>query len=136
MTNTRSGLILYATRIFNEFPNYKSHTRWDGVPYTETLMPFEPKVTFSTYKNKNTAKVVVVGASPGGLVSHIPDAYGGSTKDRQLVKCSDPTKKCDIGDSLMADKGINVQDLFASNNITINIPTLPRYANFVTTMTQ
>lgn len=30
---------------------------------------------------------------------------------------------CEPGDSIMADKGFNVQDLFASNDITVNIPT-------------
>ena len=34
------------------------------------------RVTWSNYKNKNTAKVLV-GATPGGLVSYGSDSYGG-----------------------------------------------------------
>ena len=33
---------------------------------------------------------------------------------------------CDKGDSIMADKGFNVQDLFAPYDVTINIPTFFR----------
>jgi hypothetical protein len=33
---------------------------------------------------------------------------------------------CDPGDSIMADKGFNVQDLFAPYNVTINVPTFKK----------
>jgi hypothetical protein len=80
------------------------------------------QATFSTYKNSNTVKTLI-GASPGGLVSYISPAYAGSTSDRQIVERSTLLTRCDPGDSLMADKGFNVQDLFESSNVIINIPT-------------
>lgn len=39
--------------------------------------------TWSSYKNKNTLKVLV-GISPKGVVTFVSDAYGGSASDRQI----------------------------------------------------
>ncbi|CAC5380160.1 unnamed protein product [Mytilus coruscus] len=52
-------------------------------------------VTWSSYKHKNTIKTMI-GCTPRGTVSYVSDAYGGSK------------------DSIMADRGIMVQDLFSS----------------------
>ncbi|XP_071627298.1 uncharacterized protein [Temnothorax longispinosus] len=79
------------------------------------------QATFSTYKNKTTLKVLV-GATPSGLISHISPAYAGSVSDRAIVERSDLIKKCDPGDSVMADRGFTVQDLFAPSQVSINIP--------------
>jgi hypothetical protein len=43
--------------------------------------------------------------------------------DRQTCERSNLLTLCDKGDSIMADKGFNVQDLFAPYDVTINIPT-------------
>ena len=61
-------------------------------------------------------------ATPGGLVSHVTDAYGGAASDRQIVERSNLPMKCESKDSLMADKGFNVQDIFAPYDVQINIP--------------
>ncbi len=102
----------------------------DGMecPIQKPKCPLAQQASFSTYKNKNTAKVVV-GASPGGLITHIPPIYGGSTSDRQFVERSNLTKNCDPGDSIMVDKGMKVQDIFAPFDITINIPSFLKKGN-------
>ena len=41
--------------------------------------------TFSSYKNRNTVKVLV-GCAPSGLVTFLSPTYGGSTSDRQCEK--------------------------------------------------
>jgi len=96
----------------------------DGMecPIKKPKCPTTQQATFSTYKNRNTLKVVV-GASPGGLITHVPMAYGGSASDRQLVERGGLMCQCDAKDSVMADKGFNVQDMFAAKDISINIPT-------------
>ena len=71
----------------------------------------------------------VVGISPSGLVSHIPPTYGGSASDRALVEESNLLRKCDPKDSIMVDKGFNVQDIFAPHDIAINIPTFLKHGN-------
>ena len=55
-------------------------------------------------------------------VSYISDAYGGSTSDRQIVDRSSLKRDCDTGNSIMADKGFDVQDIFAPYDVTVNIP--------------
>ncbi|XP_062586724.1 uncharacterized protein LOC134248334 [Saccostrea cucullata] len=82
--------------------------------------------TFSNYKNKNTLKVMI-GCTPCGTVSYISDAYCGAASDRQIIERSDlllEKDKFQDHDSIMADRGIMVQDLFASRNIQVNTPTI------------
>lgn len=90
--------------------------------------PVSQRATFSSYKNRNTVKVVV-GSTPGGLVSYLSPAYGGAASDRQIIERSGLTDMCCASDSIMADKGFNVQDLFAAKDITVNIPTFFKKKN-------
>lgn len=82
-------------------------------------------VTYSSYKSKNTLKTMV-GCSPRGLVTYVSDAYGGSASDRQIIERSDlfDPGKLAKKDSIMADRGIMVQDLFANYDVTVNTPTM------------
>ncbi len=62
-------------------------------------------------------------------MSYVSPAYGGSTSDRQIVERSDLTTKLDPTDSIMADKGFDVQDIFAPMDVTVNIPTFFKKQN-------
>ena len=86
----------------------------DGMecPVKKSKNPVAQQATFSHYKNSNRLKVLV-SVSPGGLVSHVSEAYGGSASDRQIVERSTLKVICEPHASIMADKGFNVQDLFA-----------------------
>ncbi|XP_061187005.1 uncharacterized protein LOC133195157 [Saccostrea echinata] len=110
------------------FPNTRVIIDGTECPIKKPKNPKAQQQTFSTYKNRNTAKVLV-GATPGGLVSFVSSAYGGSASDRQITERSVLMDKCDPKDSIMADKGFNVQDLFAPRNISINVPTFFRKRN-------
>ena len=81
------------------------------------------RITFSTYKNGNTLKTMI-GISPRGVVTFVSDSYGGSVSDRQIIEKSPLLKPgmLNSGDSIMADRGIMVQDLFAHRNIQVNTP--------------
>jgi hypothetical protein len=59
----------------------------------------------------------------------VSEAYGGCTSDRQIVERCKLGSLCDSGGSVMADKGFNVQDLFARMDVTINIPTFVKKRN-------
>ena len=102
----------------------------DGVEISikKPVKPSAQQATFSSYKNRNTLKAVV-GISPGGLVSHIPDTFGGAASDRMLIERSSLTAKLDPGDSLMTDKGFQVQDIFAPVDVTVNTPTFLKKGN-------
>ena len=111
-----------------KFP--KTRIILDGVefPIQKPRNPEAQQATFSTYKNRNTLKAVI-GASPGGLITHVTECYGGSVSDRALVERSNLTRQCDPGVHIMVDKGFNVQDIFAPYDIQINIPTFLQKRN-------
>jgi hypothetical protein len=80
-------------------------------------------VTWSQYKHKNTLKTMI-GCTPRGTVSYISD----SASDRQIIEKS-PLLQHELHmferkDSIMADRGIMVQDLFAVQDVQVNTPTL------------
>ena len=111
-----------------KFPSTRLIIDGTECPIKKPKTPRAQQATFSTYKNRNTVKALI-GASPGGLISYISPVYAGSTSDRQIVERSSLTSLCDPGDSLMADKGFNVQDIFATSDVTINIPTFFKKKN-------
>lgn len=47
--------------------------------------PAAQQVTFSSYKNRNTVKALVC-TTLHVLVNFMPEAYGGSTSDREIVE--------------------------------------------------
>jgi hypothetical protein len=105
----------------SKFPSMRVIIDGTEMPIQKPKDPLAQRSTFSSYKNRNTVKVVV-GVSPGGLITYLSPAYGGSASDRQIVERSGLVYMCDPKDSIMADKGFNVQDLFAMNDVTVNIP--------------
>ena len=114
-----------------KFPTIRVIIDGTECPVKKLKAPRAQQSTFSTYKNKNTVKTLV-GASPGGLISYVSPAFDGSTSDRQIVERSNLYTLCDPGDSIMSDKGFNVQDLFATFDVAINIPTFFRNRNRLT----
>lgn len=111
-----------------KFPNTRVIIDGTECPIKKPKKPVLQQSTFSTYKNRNTVKVLV-GISPGGLVSYVSPAYGGSSSDRQICERSNLPQMCQPQDSIMADKGFNVQDLFEGSMVKINIPTFFSKAN-------
>ena len=77
--------------------------------------------TFSSYKNKNTIKVLV-GIIPSGTIVFVSPTYEGSISDKKLVQVSGLLEKLEVGDEVMADKGFDIQDLLAPLGVRLNIP--------------
>ena len=77
--------------------------------------------SFSAYKNTNTCKLLV-GISPDGAFTFLSDLYEGSITDRDLVVASGLLDKLERGDSLMADKGFEIEDLLLPLGVRLNIP--------------
>ncbi|XP_069119303.1 uncharacterized protein, partial [Argopecten irradians] len=84
-------------------------------------------LSWSSYKHKNTVKTMI-GCTPRGAVSYVSQSFGGSASDRQIIESSillDPNNKMfESGDSIMADRGIMVQDLFAAQDVHVNTPSM------------
>lgn len=119
----------YAPEDFKlKFPMTRVIVDGTEFPLQKPSNPLSQRATFSSYKNCNTAKVIV-GSTPGGLISYLSPAYGGCTSDRQIIERSCLPKMCDPGDSVMVDKGFNVQDLFAAKDVSVNIPTFFKKKN-------
>ena len=72
----------------------------------------------------------MIGCSPRGVTTYVSPAYGGCASDRQIIENSTLlTGHFESGDSIMADRGILVQDLFASQNVRVNTPTTMKGLN-------
>ncbi|XP_069117620.1 uncharacterized protein [Argopecten irradians] len=117
-----------------KFPTTRVIVDGTECPIKKPRAPKAQQGTFSTYKNRNTIKILV-GSTPGGLVNYVSTAYGGCTSDRQIVERCRLVNICDPGDSVMADKGFNVQDLFARMDVTVNIPTFFKKRNRINSKT-
>lgn len=67
----------------------------------------------------------MIGVTPSGAVCYVSDAYWGSASDRMIIEKSELLNKgmFEKGHSIMADRGITVQDLFANNDVQVNTPT-------------
>lgn len=55
------------------------------IPIQTPGRPDAQKLTFSSYKHKNTLKFLV-GASPGGLITYCSGGYAGSASDRPIFR--------------------------------------------------
>ena len=68
--------------------------------------------TFSSYKHRNTVKVLI-GITPSGAVSFVSQTFEGSISDKQLTAQSGLLDKLEDGDDILADKGFVIQELLA-----------------------
>ncbi len=114
-----------------KFPTVRVIVDGTEIPIDRPGDPRAQSASWSSYKNKNTLKVLV-GISPKGVVTFVSEAYGGAASDRQIVERSSlltNKKMLERGDSIMADKGFVVQDLFCHRGILINTPTFLKGIN-------
>ena len=101
--NTR--VVIDATEIYVEKPS----------------LPDIQQMTFSNYKNSNTFKVLV-GISPSGAIIFISDLYPGSISDKELTRKSGILELLQRGDSVMADRGFDIQDDLTPLGVKLNMP--------------
>ena len=79
--------------------------------------------TWSNYKHHNTFKFLV-GCTPNGAISFVSALYMGSISDIELTRVSGVVEnlKGKQGISVMADRGITIQDQLNLINVDLNIP--------------
>ncbi len=85
--------------------------------------PDSQRATWSSYKHRNTFKLLV-GITPSGAISFLSKLYGGSVSDNEITLSSGILDLLEAGDSLMADKGFQLERQCTVRNIELNIPPL------------
>ena len=83
-------------------------------------IPELQQMTFSNYKNHNTYKGLI-GISPDGVVTFISSLYSGSISDKELTRRSGILDHLEPGDSVMADRGFNIEDDLLLRGVQLNI---------------
>ena len=86
-------------------------------------MPSNPtaqQLTFSNYKNHNTLKALI-GITPSRAVCFVSDLYGGNISDKKLTAGCGILKLLESGDTVMADRGFTIKDIFPAG-VTLNVP--------------
>ncbi len=77
--------------------------------------------TFSSYKHHNTVKYLI-GITPQGTVCFISDGWGGRVSDKHLTENSGLLNKLLPGDTILADRGFDIQESIGLCAITVKIP--------------
>ena len=112
----------------NQFPKTRIILDGTEVPIEKPSNVADQRSTWSQYKHTNTLKVVA-GISPRGVTTFVSHAYGGSASDREIIEKELLDGRFESGDSIMADRGMLVQDLFATQNVQVNTPTTMKGVN-------
>lgn len=112
----------YMPEVFKkDYPNTRLIIDATEFPIERPSSLVSQSCTFSSYKNRNTVKVLV-GIMPSGVVTFVSPTYEGSISDRKLVESSGLLDLLETGDEIMADKGFQIQDLLAPLGVRLNIP--------------
>ncbi|XP_046863414.1 LOW QUALITY PROTEIN: uncharacterized protein LOC124457174 [Xenia sp. Carnegie-2017] len=101
-------------------------------------IPGSQKISWSSYKHWNTAKLLV-GITPTGIFSFIPPLRTGSISDKEMVTNSGLINLLEKGDGVMADKGFLVRDLLVVKKVHLISPAYcrgPRLSSRGTTHTR
>ena len=72
-------------------------------------------------KNHNTYKALI-GISPGGAITFVSKLFPGSISDKELTRKSGILDLLESGDSVMADRGFDIQDDLTPLGVKVNIP--------------
>lgn len=68
----------------------------------------------------------MIGIAPNGAVTFVSELYGGHASDKEIVNTSGIVNLVEPGDSVMADRGFEIQDLLATRKVVLNIPPFMR----------
>jgi len=76
---------------------------------------------YSSYKSNTTLKGLIE-ITPHGAVSLISSLHTGSISDKEISRCSGILDLLERGDSVMVDKGFNIDDLLKEKGVGLKIP--------------
>ena len=109
-------------RQFKEkYPSTRVITDATEIFISQPRLPELQQMTFSNYKNHSTFKALV-GISPGGAITFVSKLFPGSISDKELTKRSGLLDLLEKGDSVMADRGFNIEEDLITRGVRLNIP--------------
>lgn len=76
---------------------------------------------YSSYESNTTLKGLI-GISPHGAITFVSSLYTGAISDKEITRCSGILDLVEAGDSVMADKGFDIEDLLREKNVSLNLP--------------
>ena len=76
---------------------------------------------YSSHKSNTTLKGLV-GITPYGAVSFVSSLYTGAISDKEITRCSGILDLLEDEDSIMADKGFDIEDLLLEKGVQLNMP--------------
>lgn len=91
------------------------------IPIARAANPVFHQHTFSNYKNRPTAKILIA-CDEKGAVIFVSDAFGGSISDREIIIKSNIVERFKNGDVVLADRGFEISDLLENKGVVLNIP--------------
>ncbi|KAF0708357.1 THAP-type domain-containing protein [Aphis craccivora] len=109
---------------FKKFPNTRVVLDCTEIPIQKPKCLACRIKLYSNYKSTFTLKLLI-GVSPGGLITYISQPYGGRTSDKSLFEQSGLIQKMSSSDAIMVDKGFLIDDLctyikkYTKNSTTI-----------------
>ena len=90
--------------------------------YIEQPHPPElQQMTFSNYKNGNTYKALI-GISPDGVITFVSSLFPGSISDKALTRQIGMLDLLEEGDSVMADRGFDIEEDLLLRGVHLNMP--------------
>ena len=81
-----------------------------SLPLQRPSLALANGLIYSFCKGRTTAKLLVA-CTPVGTVSFVSCVAGGGMSDKRLVKESGILSKFEPGDTVLADRGFNIQEL-------------------------
>lgn len=99
--------------------------------HCEVLSSFVTQSGLYSHYNSTHSLKGLIGVSPDGLITFVSEVFTGSTSDRECVRRSGFLDLAfDIGDSVMADKGLRIGDFLEEIGVELNIPPFLRRDRF------
>ncbi|VEN35545.1 unnamed protein product [Callosobruchus maculatus] len=105
---------------FNNFTNCRIILDCTEIYCIQPKNMEKQRATYSSYKHRNTLKVLV-GVAPNGVITYASELYPGSVSDKKIVRHCGILDQLEAGDLIIADKGFLIKDMLPQG-VHLNIP--------------
>ncbi len=119
---SKDVILSYMPKSFkDQYPSTRVIIDATEIYVEQPRLPELQQMTFSNYKNDNTYKALI-GISPSGAIIFVSKLYPGSISDKELTRQSGILELLEPGDSIVADKGFDIEEYLIPLGVKLNIP--------------